>query len=113
MAVLRVLLAVLGFAMAQPALAVEFWAPADCLVYMEDHIRNLEEDVGDILDLRERLDEAQRKGDAAAAANFEHILESKRVDGIQGILKRIDTVEYNALPGSSWVQEGGVGYVLR
>ena len=40
------------------------------------------------------LDDAQRKGDTAQAAHFQTVLTSKRVDGIQSVLKRIDTVEY-------------------
>ena len=94
MPVLRVLLAVFGFALAQPALAVEFWDPAECRLYLEDDVRNLEDDVADIEDLLARIAEAERKGDGAAATNFRTILQSKRVDGIQGMLKRVDTVEY-------------------
>lgn len=94
MAVFRVLIVMLGLAVCQPALAVEFWPPADCALYMEDNVGNLEEYVEEIGETRIRLDEAQRKGDAAAVANFETVLRSKRVDGIQSMLKRIDTVEY-------------------
>ena len=61
---------------------------------MIDHVEHLEEDVADIEDLRGLLAEAQRKGEAERVANFQRVLESKRVDGIQSMLRRIDTVEY-------------------
>ena len=94
MPVLRVLFAMFVFAFVQPALAQEFWDPAQCEESMMDHVERLEEDVADIADLRMRLDEAQRKGETENAAIFQRNLESKRVDGIQSLLRRIDTVEY-------------------
>lgn len=94
MPVLRIVFAMLAFGLVQPALAAEFWDPAQCLETMIDHVEHLEEDVVDIGELKTLLDAAQRKGDAAGAAHFETVLESKRVDGIQSMLKRIDTVEY-------------------
>jgi hypothetical protein len=90
----RGLFVLIVLALAQPALAVEFWAPADCEVYMLDPVRNLEEFVEEIEETRVLLDEAQRKGETELVANLETVLESKRVDGIQSVLKRIDTVEY-------------------
>jgi hypothetical protein len=94
MPVLRVVFAVFAFAFAQPALAVEFWPAADCEIYMTDHVEHLEEDIADIEDLLVRIAEADRKGEAESAATFRNTLHSKRVDGIQSLLKRIDTVEY-------------------
>ena len=94
MPVLRVVFAMLALAFVQPALAVEFWDPAQCEEYMLDHVGHLEEYVTEMGEARVLLDAAQRKGDAAAAAHLEVVIESKRVDGIISMLKRIDTVEY-------------------
>lgn len=85
---------VLFWAGAQPALAQQYWDAAQCAEAMIDHVERLEDDIADIQDLQKRLVEAERKGETERVANFQTILESKRVDGIQSLLKRIDEVEY-------------------
>jgi hypothetical protein len=94
MPVLRVLLVILALAFVPSSLAQEYWDPAQCLETMIDHIEHLEEDVADIEDLLVRIAEAEAKGETERATNFRTVLHSKRVDGIQSMLRRIDTVEY-------------------
>lgn len=94
MPVLRVLLAVLLLAYTEPAHAVEYWDAQQCAESILDTVEHLEENVERIKEALVLLDEAQRKGDAAAAAQLQRVIESNRFAGIQSKLRRLDEIDF-------------------